>query len=90
MKIAFCCQDEGYAAVFRKSVVHLQCDLARREAWVLFCWWKTYMIEEPNPRRDFDARRGWLIVKVDNYLDIRLVSFARNIRGASSRSHCVK
>jgi hypothetical protein len=55
MKVAFCCQDEGHATVFRKSVVHLQYDLARREAWVLFRWWKTYVIEEPNPRRDFDA-----------------------------------
>ena len=93
MKVALCFQGEGHATVLRKSVVHLQYYLARREAWVFFRWWKTYVIEEPNPRRDFDdllRRRGWLSVKIDKYFDIRLVSFANNSRGASSRSHRVK
>ena len=24
------------------------------EAWVVFWWWKTYVIQETNPRRDID------------------------------------
>ena len=55
--------------------------------------WRTYVIEEPNPRRDFDdllRRRGWLSVKIDKYFDIRLISFAKNSRGASNRCHRVK
>ncbi len=92
MKVTFCLQGEGHATVLRKSMIHLQYYLARRGAWVLFRW-KTYVIEETNPRRDFDdllRRRAWLRVKIDRYVDLRLVGFARNNRGASSRSHRVK
>ena len=67
--------------------------LARREAWVLFRWWKTYVIEETNPRRDIDdllRPQAWLHVKIDRYVYLGLVGFARNCRSASSRSHRVK
>lgn len=91
MKIAFCCHDEGHATVLCKSVVHLWYYLVRRETLVLFRW-KTYMIEEANPRRDFDdllRRWCWLRVENDNYIDSRLIGFARKSCGARTRSHCV-
>ena len=53
---------------------------------------KTYMIEEANPRRDFDdllRRWCWLRVENDNYIDSRLIGFARKGCGARTRSHCV-
>jgi hypothetical protein len=50
------------------------------------------MVEETNPGRDIDyldGCRAWLAVKIDKYINICLVGFASNRRGASTRGHPV-